>query len=48
MKKIYENPYLDIVHLLTSDVVTLSLGTASEDMGVDDENGERTQPWRFE
>ena len=48
MKKNYENPLLDILHPMTCDIVTLSVGIASENMGDDNENGERAQAWRYE
>lgn len=49
MKKYYEAPTLDLLALLTGDVVTLSLGIASEDSGNDDNPlGERMQSWRYE
>ena len=49
MKKYYEAPTLDLLALLTGDVVTLSIGIASEDDGKDDNLlGERTQSWRYQ
>ena len=49
MKKYYETPKLELLALLTGDVVTLSIVTAEENGGeADNEAGERSQAWRYE
>ena len=50
MKKYYESPELELMHMLSADIVTLSVGASSENgdinggIGVGDEP---TEAWRY-
>ena len=49
MKKTYKAPELDVMLVLTRDVITLSIvNPLDERWGVDNENGERVQAWQYE
>lgn len=50
MKKYYKSPDFELLSLLTSDIVTLSVGTASKDEDINGNYipyGEPTEAWKF-
>ena len=50
MKKYYNSPELELLAMLTGDIVTLSIGEASEDGDINGNytpNEEPTEAWRY-